>query len=252
MLTLHSGRKLLLPYLMGGMTPDWLDHLRALAAAGADAIEIGLPFSDPMVDGPVVQEAAAAALARGATPETVLAELSTVDVGVPLVAMTYANVALGLPDFPARLAAAGITGVIVSDLPLEESGAFRAAAGRAGVSVVPIAAPACPDDRLAEICAAASGFVYAMTAMRTTGVRAELAAAATETVARIRGHATLPVVAGFGIGTPELAAAVCAEADGVAVGSAVVRLLLDGGTGAELAEWLGGFRRALDQLRPAA
>ncbi|MCK2241586.1 MULTISPECIES: tryptophan synthase subunit alpha [unclassified Crossiella] len=248
MLTLPRDRKLLIPYLMGGMSADWLEVARALAAAGADALEIGLPFSDPMVDGPVVQRAAAAALARGATPETVLKELSTVDIDVPLVAMTYANVALGIPDFPARLAEAGVSGVIVSDLPLEESEEFRAVAERAGVSVVLLGAPDCADDRLARICAASRGFVYSMTAMRTTGEHTRLAAEAKDTVTRLRRHATVPVIAGFGIGTPELATEICAEADGVAVGSALVRELLDGGGTAAVAERVRGFRAALDRV----
>lgn len=251
MLTLPTHRKLLLPYVMGGMTPDWLDLLPALAEAGADAIEIGLPFSDPMVDGPAVQQAGVAALTRGARPHTVLKELSTVDIGVPLIAMTYANVALGVDAFPARLAAAGVSGVIASDLPLEESARFHADCAEAGISPVLLAAADCPDDRLARICAASRGFVYAMTAMRTTGERPALAPDALDTVRRLRRHATVPVVAGFGIGTPELAVEICAEADGVAVGSALVRVLLDGGSVAEVAERVGQFRAALDRAEVA-
>ncbi|GAA2786573.1 tryptophan synthase subunit alpha [Crossiella cryophila] len=248
MLTLPRDHKLLIPYLMGGQSADWLDVAKAMAEAGADALEIGLPFSDPMVDGPVVQRAAATALSRGATPETVLKELSTVDIGVPLIAMTYANVALGIPDFPARLVEAGISGVIVSDLPLEESAEFRAAADRAGVSMVLLGAPDCADDRLARICAASKGFVYSMTAMRTTGEQAQLTTAAKDTVTRLRRHATIPVIAGFGISTPELATEICTEADGVVVGSALVRELLDGGDAATVAERVRGFRTALDRV----
>src|SRR3712207_2508429 len=125
--------KLLMPYLTGGVSQDWTDYLPALAAAGADAIEVGLPFSDPTLDGATIQEASDTALARGATPPGILAELARIDVGVPLVASTYANVVLrtGAARFCATLREAGVAGLIVPDLPLEEAAEVEHAAATA-------------------------------------------------------------------------------------------------------------------------
>ncbi|GAA0929023.1 hypothetical protein GCM10009558_042010 [Virgisporangium aurantiacum] len=147
-----TGRKLLMPYLTGFVTDDWTDHLRAFADAGADAIEVGLPFSDPTLDGATVQEANEAALARGATASAILAELARLAADLPpLVISTYANLALRLA--PADLSAAGIAGLIVPDLPLDEIDQLD------GIDLALLVAPSTPDGRLAEICRRSRGFV---------------------------------------------------------------------------------------------
>ncbi len=146
----ERGRKLLVPYVTGGLGRDWLDVVAAVADAGADAIEIGIPFSDPVMDGPVIQEASERALAGGTTPVAVLDELRTVDAGVPLAVMTYYNIAfrLGLTRFASSLLEAGVVAAILPDLPLEEVGPWARAADAAGIETVLLAAPTAPDDRL--------------------------------------------------------------------------------------------------------
>jgi tryptophan synthase alpha chain len=141
-----AGRPLLVPYVTGGITADWTELLLAYQDSGADAIEVGLPFSDPMLDGPTIQEASDRALARGATVESILADLAATPLRVPVVVMTYANIILraGIP----ALAAAGVSGLIVPDLPLDESAGLAAAAAGAGIDLVLLAAPSTPDDRL--------------------------------------------------------------------------------------------------------
>ena len=130
-----AGRKLLVPYITGGISADWCEILRAIAAAGADAIEIGIPFSDPVMDGPTIQEASTRALGRGTTPLSILDDVTGVDAGVPLVAMTYGNLVhkAGRRRFAGQLAAAGISGAIIPDFPLEESEEWEAAAEAEGV-----------------------------------------------------------------------------------------------------------------------
>src|SRR5688572_26892358 len=158
-----TGAKLLVPYVTGGYADDWLDVVRAVADAGADAIEIGIPFSDPVMDGPVIQEASEKALQAGATPQSVLDQLRSHDAGVPLAVMTYYNIAfhMGHERFAAALGDAGVAAAILPDLPLEESGEWSAAADAAGIETVMLAAPTAPDDRLPRVCARARGFVYA-------------------------------------------------------------------------------------------
>ncbi len=242
----RNGRKLLMPYLTGGLTPDWADHLRAFADAGADAIEVGLPFSDPTLDGATVQEATAAALARGTTAHGVLDELARLSAGLPpLVVSTYANLALREP--PSRLRDAGAAGLIVPDLPLDEAGGLSADLAAVGVDLVLLAAPATPPERLTAIGRESRGFVYAVSVMGTTGERTELAGTAATLVERLRAVTDLPVLLGFGVSTPEHAAAGARGADGVIVGAAVVRRILDGGTPAGTAAYLATMRRALDE-----
>jgi tryptophan synthase alpha chain len=222
------GRAALMPYLMGGF-PD-LDGSRrigeAYADAGADLVELGIPFSDPLADGPVVQAAGTAALRAGATTAGVLEVGRALAGRLPVVAMGYANLVLarGAERFADDLAAHDVSGLIVPDLPLEESDAVRDACDRAGVALVPLVAPTTPDDRLARIGAQARGFVYTVSVLGTTGERAALADAFAAVVGRARAHAQVPVAVGFGIGTPEQARqAADAGADGVIVGSRLVR-----------------------------
>ena len=246
-----AGRKLLVPYVTGGL-PGWLDVLRAMAAAGADAIEVGLPFSDPAMDGPTIQEASSKALAQGATPAGIVAALSDVDVDVPLVAMTYYNVVFraGHTRFASDLAKAGVSGAIVPDLPLEESGDWEAEAAAAGVETVLLTAPITPEDRLARICERSRGFVYGVSVMGVTGERAALAESAAGMAKRLKAATDKPAILGFGVSTPAQAAEACAEADGVVVASALMRRLLDGGGVDEVAEAVGELRAALDEPRP--
>jgi tryptophan synthase alpha chain len=242
------GRKLLVPYLTGGLSDDWVEVLRACADAGADALEIGIAFSDPAMDGPTIQEASTAALARGATPTSVLQEVRGVDAGVPLVAMTYYNLVArnGEARFAGELADAGVVGAILPDLPLEESAGWERAAADAGVETVLLAAPVTPDERLARICERSRGFVYGVSRMGTTGERVDIAEAAVVMGKRLKAATDKPALIGFGVSTPEQAVAASAEADGVIVGSALVRRLLDGGGPEEAAAFIGSLRRALD------
>ncbi|MBU6215820.1 MAG: tryptophan synthase subunit alpha, partial [Acidobacteria bacterium] len=182
-----AGGKCLVPYLTGGLG-EWASYLRAAAAAGADAIEVGVPFSDPVMDGPVIQEASERALRAGATPVTILDELARADVGVPTAVMTYANLVdrAGWQRFAASLAAAGVSAAILPDIPLEETGPWCEAADAAGVETVLLAAPTAPDDRLERIVARSRGFVYAVGLLGITGERAELADSATRIAARLK------------------------------------------------------------------
>jgi tryptophan synthase alpha chain len=244
----HQGSKLLVPYVTGGMAPDWVDALLAVADAGADAVEIGIPFSDPMIDGPVVQEASLRALQRGTTPASVLGELARVDIDVPLCVMTYFNIVFraGLRRFARSLADAGVSGAIIPDLPLEESAEWCAEADAAGIATVLLVAPSTPEDRAAAICARARGFVYGVGVMGVTGERSTLASSAGEVAAMVRRVTDRPVCIGIGISTPGQAAEACREADGVVVGSALVRRLLDGAGPEGAAAFVAELRAGID------
>jgi tryptophan synthase alpha chain len=245
-----AGRKLLVPYLMAGMSDDWLDTLRCIAASGADAIEVGIPFSDPMIDGPVIQLAAKMALERHTTPTSLLGELANADIGIPLVVMTYYNLIFraGERRFARELADSSVSGAIVVDLPLDEAGGWCEEADDASVATVLLVAPTTPDERAKRICERSRGFVYAIATMGVTGERSELATTATDVASRLTRITDLPVCVGIGVSTPEQAAQVCKSADGVAVGSALVRRLIDGcgpeGAGAFVASIRAGIDRA--------
>ncbi len=242
-----AGGKSLVAYLTGGLG-DWQGMIRAAAAAGADAIEVGIPFSDPVMDGPVIQEANERALAAGATPASILDGIVDLDAGVPIAVMTYANLVyrFGWERFAARCAEVGVSGVILPDLPLEEVGEWCAAADAAGVESVLLAAPTGSDDRLLRVVARTCGFVYAVGLLGITGERESLAASALEIARRLKGVTDVPVLVGVGIGTPAQAAEVCEVADGVVVGSAIVRRMLEQGTPEAVAELVAEFREALD------
>jgi tryptophan synthase alpha chain len=244
-----GGRKLLVPYVTGGLRDDWATVLVAMVGAGADAIEVGLPFSDPMMDGPTIQEASSRALDRGTTPVSVLAELSELDVPVPVVVMTYANLVMraGTARFAGRLAAAGVRGAIVPDLPLEESGEWEVAAAAEGVETVLLVAPVTPDRRLSTICDRSHGFVYGVNLMGVTGERASLATSSSVLAKRLKAATDKPVVMGFGISGPEQARAAAEHSDGVVVASALMRAALDGASPEEVAERVVAIRAALDQ-----
>jgi tryptophan synthase alpha chain len=243
-----TGRKLLIPYLMGGMTEDWGQTLAAVVAAGADAVEVGIPFSDPMMDGPVIQEAALRALARGTVPDQVLDGIARADVTVPVAVMTYYNIVYraGHKRMASSMVAAGVSGAIIPDLSLEEIAPWAEQADAAGVETVLLVAPSSPEDRVGRICARARGFVYAVARMGVTGERADLGDEARLVVEKIRRHTDRPICVGVGVSTPAQAAEVCEVADGVVVGSALVRRLLEGGGPEAAAEFVGSLRRAID------
>jgi tryptophan synthase alpha chain len=243
-----AGRKLLVPYVTGGLGRDWLEVVRAVAAAGADAVEIGLPFSDPVMDGPVIQQASAEALASGATPSGIIAALAGADAGVPLAVMTYYNVVVraGHRRMAARLVEAGVSGAIVPDLPLEELAPWGEEAASAGVETVLLVAPSTPDGRLSEICARSQGFVYGVGVMGVTGERTSLAASAIEVAARCKTQTDTPVLVGVGISNAEQAREVVAVADGVVVGSALVHRLLEGAGPDGAAAFVAELRAAID------
>ena len=243
-----AGRKLLVPYVTGGLGDDWCEVIPAIAAAGADAIEVGVPFSDPVMDGPVIQEASQAALEAGVTPVGILDELSRVEVEVPLAVMTYYNIVFraGHERFAAQLVDAGVAAAIVPDLPIEEVGPWAAAADPAGVETVMLAAPTAPDERLPRICARARGFVYGVGLLGVTGERAQLAATATSMARRLKAITDKPVLIGVGVSTPAQAAELAKHADGVVVGSALVRRLLEGCGPDGAARFVGELRAGLD------
>jgi len=225
----RSGKRAaLMPYLMGGFPdPDTSRAIgEAYAEAGADLVELGVPFSDPLADGPVIQAAGAAALGAGATVGSTLELAADLARRVPVVVMCYANLVLarGVEDFAGALADAGASGLIVPDLPLEEAGALLEACDARGVALVPLVAPTTPDDRLAEIGARARGFLYTVSLSGTTGERAALDGGLRRVLERAAAGTDVPVAVGFGISTPEQAAAAAdAGADGVIVGSRLVR-----------------------------
>ena len=243
-----NGGKCLVPYLTGGLGDDWLETVMAVADAGADAIEIGVPFSDPVMDGPTIQEANDRALDSGVTPQLILDALRDADIGVPTAVMTYANIVyrMGWERFMNELNASGVSGCILPDIPLEETGDWTSAADAAGVETVMFAAPTSPDERLPRIAERASGFVYAVGLLGITGVRANLAASAVEIAGRVKAITDKPVLVGVGVGTPAQAVEVSQVADGAVVGSAIVQRMLDGAGPEGVAELVAEFRTALD------
>jgi tryptophan synthase alpha chain len=257
----RAGRKALIPFVMAG-DPDLRTTralLPALEEAGADVIEVGIPFSDPLADGPVIQAASSRALARGATPPRVLDAIASVrgTLRVPVVALTYWNPVLafsrqGVPQaagaFAQAARRAGLSGVIVPDLPVEESRVLREAATRAGLAAVLLAAPTSPPERLRRIARAAQGFIYYVSVTGTTGARRELPPSLTNGVRQLKLLTTKPVCVGFGISTPAHAAAVARVADGVIVGSALVRDIASGGRAGAVrraAAFVSRLRRAV-------
>lgn len=244
----NGKRAALMPYLMGGFPSIEESVAAGLAAAdaGADLLELGIPFSDPLADGPVIHAAGTDALAAGATPHGVLGVCERLAARVPVVLMVYANIVLtaGASAFALRAAAAGASGLIVPDLPHDEADEVRAACDAEGLALVPLVAPTTTPERIEAIGADARGFVYTVSLTGTTGERDELPEGLAETVERVRASTDVPVAVGFGISTPDQARAVADVADGVIVGSRIVRAAGEGGADAvgsvvrELAEAL--------------
>ena len=247
----NGRRAALMPYLMGGFPTvgQSAEVGLAYARAGADLVELGVPFSDPLADGPVIHAAATAALQAGATLPAVLEVAGRIAAEVPVVVMCYVNVILarGWERFADALVAARVSGLIVPDLPLEESAEARVACEARGLALIELVAPTTPEDRLARIGAVAKGFLYAVGVTGTTGERAGLDGGLAGLVARAAARTGVPIAVGFGIGTPEQAAAAAAAgADGVIVGSRLVRAAGEAADPAgAVAELVGAFAAAL-------
>lgn len=241
-----AGRKLLVPYITGGY-PGWQDAMRAAAANGADAIEIGIPFSDPVMDGPIIQQASQAALDAGATPISILDEVPRLDVHVPLLVMTYYNLVHhdGHRRFAHRLVQAGISGCILPDLPLEESEPWCRAADHEGVETVMLAAPTAPDERLPRVAARARGFLYSVGLLGVTGERDSLAATATALAGRLKAITDVPVLVGVGVSNAAQAYEATRIADGVIQGASVMRRLIESGPDA-VGAYVAEVRAAID------
>lgn len=222
-----EGRAALMPYMMAGY-PD-SETSRAVAEAyaeTADLIELGVPFSDPLADGPTIHAAGTKALEAGATLETALELCEAISPRVPVVFMVYANMLLahgGVEAFAEQALSVGAAGAIVPDLPLEEAEPVREVFAAVGMAVVPLVAPTTPAERRARICAAAQGFIYVVSTVGTTGERDELPPELSDLILATKADADVPVAVGFGIGTPQQAAQVGEVADGVIVGSRLVR-----------------------------
>jgi tryptophan synthase alpha chain len=249
-----QGRRALIPFVMAGdpsldLTASFLERL---ASAGADVLEVGVPFSDPIADGPVNARAAHRALLGGTTLAGVLEMVAGVRprLGRPVVLLSYYNPILrfGLEAFCRRAAAAGADGVVIPDLPPDEGAALAQMAEPEGLDVVFLAAPTSTDERLAQVAAASRGFVYCVSLTGVTGVRADVAADVGGLVARIRRLTALPVCVGFGVSTPEHARQVAAVADGVIVGSAIVTIVEREGAaaGPALEAFVAALRAGVD------
>ncbi|MFH2202661.1 MAG: tryptophan synthase subunit alpha [Elusimicrobiota bacterium] len=227
-----QGRAAFIPYIgSGDPALKWTGvFVDALCAAGADIIELGVPFSDPMADGPVNQRAAERALAAGTTLSGILREVGKLrarGVNIPIVLFTYYNpiYRMGLKAFAQRARASGVDGALIVDLPPEEAGPYLKAARAACLETVFLAAPTTTVQRLRRIGAASSGFVYYVSRLGVTGERTSLSGSLAAELAGIRRRVALPVAVGFGISTPQQAAAAGCLADAVVVGSALVRII---------------------------
>ena len=241
-----AGRKLLVPYITGGY-PGWQPAIRAAAANGADAVEIGIPFSDPVMDGPVIQQASQFALEQGVTPAAILDEVTRLDVEIPLAVMTYYNLVHhpGPVRFAADLSRAGISAAILPDLPLEEAGPWCAAADAEGIETIMLAAPTAPDDRLPRVVDRARGFVYSVGLLGVTGERESLAESATALAKRLKAITDKPVLVGVGVSNATQAYEVTRVADGVIQGASVVRRLMEDGPDA-VGDYVAEVRSAID------
>ena len=253
-----AGRTALIPYITAGdPTPDaTVDYMHALVAAGADVLEIGVPFTDPMADGPVIQAACQRALARGTSLTVVLdrvARFRALDSQTPVVLMGYLNPidAMGLEIFAERAHAVGVDAALIVDMTAEEAPEIVPKLTAAGIDPVCLIAPTTGDARIERICAHAAGFIYYVSFKGVTGAGGLDVATIADKIERIRARSTLPVAVGFGVRTPDNAAAVAAVADAVVVGSALVSLIGEHGLDVRAAEktlgdTLAAMRRSID------
>ncbi|HEX3033086.1 MAG TPA: tryptophan synthase subunit alpha [Bacillota bacterium] len=242
-----EGRKALITYVTAG-DPSLADTeaiVLELSRAGADVVELGVPFSDPVADGPVIQQASQRALRAGTTVQGILELAARLrkQTQVPLVLMTYINPLLQyeIKRFMAQAAVCGINGLILPDLPVEEWGLVEEAAQANGIALIPLVAPTSTTDRLQKICARGSGFVYCVSLTGVTGIRSGLPSNVAEFLGRVRAATDLPLAVGFGISNPEQITGLKGHCDGVVVGSALVDLLARAGTSAQGLEQLGAF-----------
>ncbi|MBP2635773.1 MAG: trpA [Firmicutes bacterium] len=247
-----AGRKGLIIYITAGY-PDYdttVQAVKAVEAAGADLVEIGLPFSDPMADGPIIQKAAAEALAAGATVGKTLELITRLakETTIPLAIMTYYNIVLqyGVEKFAADFAKAGISGLILPDLPIEESAVVTSACRQAGIDLINFIAPTTTTERLKTICSQSTGFIYCISTTGVTGVRQLDYNNLSPLLAEVRKETSVPLAIGFGIGSPEAACQAARHADAVIVGSAVVERLGSQGVAA-VREFTAALRQALDK-----
>ncbi len=247
-----EGRKLLLPYVTGGYPlAEWPRLIEGFAQAGADAMEIGIPFSDPVMDGPTIQEASAIALESGITPPTVLRRSGQDRSRGPADRHDLLQHRVPHGSRAVRrleLKRAGMAAAILPDLPLEEVGPWADVADEQGVETVLLAAPTAPDERLPRIVERSRGFVYGVGLVGITGERAALASSAKEIARRLKDITDLPVIIGIGVSTPEQAAEVAEIADGVVVASAIIRRMLDGGSTDQAIEFVAALRAGLDSV----
>ena len=248
-----EGRAILITYVTAGIRADWLDLLTVMIDAGADAVEIGMPFSDPMLDGPAIQQASSTAISRGTTMASTLAQLRDLKgLNTPLIAMSYANHAYtrGLRQYCHELAGCGVSGTIIPDLPASEADEYLAEARDAGLDAILMVTPATPDRQLRIIAERSRGFLYVMSVMNTTGQTYKRDDDARWAVAaRSRKQSARPVIIGFGIDTAERAAAAAKYADGVIVASALMRRVMDGSPSAEIGHCVREIRTAIDNTR---
>lgn len=247
----QEGRAAFIPFLSGGL-PDLATTARLLTEldqAGADVIEVGIPFSDPMADGPVIQRASKLALDAGATPLGVLEMIAGLKGGLsaPVVVMTYYNpvLNLGLEGFARRASQAGVAGVIVPDLPPEEAAPWLQAARSAGLDTIFMAAPTTPGERLPRLLECCSGFLYYVSMTGVTGAGLSLSQEVLAGIEQVRRAVGLPLAVGFGVAQPSQAAALAGVADGVIVGSALVRLVLEAASPDQAIGAVGGLAREL-------
>jgi len=236
----HDRRPGLVTYTTAGDPdlPRSAEILKALDRAGADVLEVGVPFSDPLADGPVIQRATERALASGTTLDGVLELLASIrsEIRAGLVIFSYANpiLRLGAETFADRAKAAGVDGVLVLDLPLEEAGEFKALLAARGIDTILLLSPTTSDERLRKAASVGSGFLYAISRLGVTGVRDQVADGAEDMVRRIRAVSDLPVALGFGISKPEHVREVGRWADAAVVGSALVSVIAEAGASADL------------------
>ena len=221
-----SGRRALVPYVTAGHpSPErTIELLSGLEGAGADVLEVGVPFSDPMADGPIIQASSQKALAAGITLDRVLDLVSRARLGIPIVLFTYLNPLLAAGrDALTRAADAGFHGVLVTDLPVGADHEREQWLGEGPLAFIRLVAPTTPTARMTEIAEHGSGFVYLISRLGVTGVRDQLPTELPDTIGRLRQETHLPICVGFGVSRPEQASAVARLADGVVVGSAIVR-----------------------------
>jgi len=257
-----AGRTALIPYVTAGdpSRAATLPIMERLVAAGADVIELGVPFSDPMADGPVIQRASERALAQGVGLADVLAIVDAfrkTDAATPVVLMGYANPieAMGTTRFADRAKAAGVDGVLVVDYPPEEAAEFAALLGERAIAPIFLVSPTTPDARIAAIAGIARGYVYYVSLKGVTGAGHLDTAEVGRRLAEIRRHVAIPVGVGFGIRDAESARAIAADADAVVIGSRLIQEIETGPAGAaaeRAGAWLAGIRSALDSIKKRA